>query len=386
MAITVSKLYNNSRALYQMTLLAGSSGLDNLVEWVHIVEDHEVTGFLHGHELIFTAGYMCRDAAWLLDFTKNLYDKKASALIVNIGPYIKLVPREVMDFCNEVQMPLFTIPWKTRMVDMTRDFCARIVHYQNLEESISTTVKNIIFKVGEPETQIQHMERHGFTRENHFCLINVSVHNIRQEHESVYMEKLKLDLERVARTRQSLFLSFTYQGHLIVVLSGMEMEQIRTFVEELFQLVERERAGFQIHVGVSSLMQDFMNQDVNFEKAAAANRMAVKKNRPAVFYDELDVYKILLAVRDKKVLYEFYYHILGKLEQYDAENGTDLVGFLQVYLDLNGSPQLVAEQQFIHRNTVNNQIKKIEKITGINLLELDERVKCRLCFWIRDIL
>ena len=68
------------------------------------------------------------------------------------------------------------------------------------------------------------------------------------------------------------------------------------------------------------------------------------------------------------------------------ENGTDLMGFLQTYLENNGSPQLVSEQQFIHRNTVNNQIKKIEKITGYNLLNLEEKVRCSVGFLIKDIL
>ena len=38
MAITVGKLFGNATILYQMKLLAGRKGLNNLVEWVHIIE------------------------------------------------------------------------------------------------------------------------------------------------------------------------------------------------------------------------------------------------------------------------------------------------------------------------------------------------------------
>ncbi|MEA4816331.1 MAG: PucR family transcriptional regulator ligand-binding domain-containing protein [Lachnospiraceae bacterium] len=386
MPITVSKLYSNSRALYQMKILAGDSGLNNFVDWVHIVEDLEVSTFLHGHELIFTAGYMCKGKEWLLEFTKQLYEMKASAFIINIGPYIKSVPNEVIDFCNEVSLPLFTIPWKTRMVDMTRDFCGRIVYNQNMELTISTTIKDIIFKMGDLESQIQHMERHGFTRENYFCIVDISLDSFKGEHESVSMEKLKLYVEKIARTRQNLFISFTYQSNLVVVLSEMEMDNVHKFVDELMNLVRIEKPGFNIHVGVSSIMQDFVNQDINLEKAIDANKMAKRKNVLVNYYDDLDIYKVLFAVKDKKVLNEFYQSMLGKLEQYDMENGTDLIGFLESYLENNGSPQLVAEQHFVHRNTVNNQIKKIEKITGYNLLNLDEKLKCKVCFLIKDIL
>jgi DNA-binding PucR family transcriptional regulator len=95
---------------------------------------------------------------------------------------------------------------------------------------------------------------------------------------------------------------------------------------------------------------------------------------------------VLLAVKDKKILEEFYVDVFGKLEQYDTENGTDLMGFLHTYLDNNASPQLVAEQQYVHRNTVNNQLKKIEKITGFNLLNLEEKVRCSIGYLIHDLL
>jgi len=57
-----------------------------------------------------------------------------------------------------------------------------------------------------------------------------------------------------------------------------------------------------------------------------------------------------------------------------------------MYLKNNGSVQLVAEKQYIHRNTVNNQLKKIEKITNYNPLDLHEKVKFILSFYIRDIM
>ena len=82
----------------------------------------------------------------------------------------------------------------------------------------------------------------------------------------------------------------------------------------------------------------------------------------------------------------YYKDVLGKLVEYDKENRTDLVGFLKVYLENNGSQQAVAEKQYIHRNTVNNQIKKIEKITGFNPLEIEEKMKFVLGFYIKDII
>lgn len=159
MALPMEKLYKNCIARYRMRLIAGNEGMNNLVKWVHIVEDEEVPAFLHGGELVFTAGIRSKIAKdWLRTFAENLYQAGASVFVVNIGPYIQEVPEDVIAYCNEVSMPLFTIPWETHMVDMTREFCQRIIHSETIEDSISTTIKNILFQIGDLETQILQME------------------------------------------------------------------------------------------------------------------------------------------------------------------------------------------------------------------------------------
>lgn len=114
--------------------------------------------------------------------------------------------------------------------------------------------------------------------------------------------------------------------------------------------------------------------------------MAVRKNESVIFYDNLGIYKLLLNIKDKNVLYKFYEKTLGKPESYDHENGTDYGKFLKAYLDNNGSQQAVSQKLFIHRNTVTNQLKKIEKIIGIDEMDLKEKLKFLLAFYIKDIM
>ncbi len=71
MAITVGKLFGNGAITYNMKLLAGMKGLNNLVEWVHIIENDEVSQFLHGHEVVLTSGILNDNKGWLLDYAKK---------------------------------------------------------------------------------------------------------------------------------------------------------------------------------------------------------------------------------------------------------------------------------------------------------------------------
>jgi len=384
MSITVGKLFGNGTVLYQMKLLAGQKGLNNLVEWVHIIENDEVSQFLHGKEVVFTSGMLNNNDGWLLEYAKKLYSVGISAFVVNIGPYTKSIPENVVAYCNSVDMPLYTIPWETKMVDVTRDICYRIMQKEQVEISIASTIKNIIFKTGDLETLTLQMERYGYLRDSHFCFIVMSIDNEKEENQELNINKIKMYAERIARSIHELYISFSYNESLILGLVNYSDYNINNFVNTFFKSWN-ESLG-KVHMGISENKVGIEKQAENFNNGFTAMKMAKKQCKEVIFYDKLDIYKILLNTKDNDILKEYYNDTLGKLEKYDKENNTNLMDFLYIYLKNNGSVQLVAEKQYIHRNTVNNQLKKIEKITSYNPLNLEEKVKLILGFYIRDVM
>jgi PucR family transcriptional regulator, proline-responsive transcriptional activator len=386
MAIMVKKLYKNGTFLYKMNLVAGRNGLTNLVQWVHIIEDCDVSAFLHGQELVFTAGIMNQEKDWLLNFARRLYEAGVSAFVVNIGPHTKEITKEVIDFCDEVNLPLFTIPWQTRMVDMTRDFCLRIMNSDHVESSMATTIKNIIFRIGDLETQILQMERYGYQRDGYFSFVSIYAVGKNGVYSQEYMDVLANYAEKTARSIQELYISFTYKECLILVLVDYSDDDIKHFVREFLRVVRPEKSENILSMGVSSNQQGIYNQDRNFEKALSALDIAKRKNEICSFYDKLDLYRVLYAVGDKSILRSFYYDTIGKIETYDNNNGTELLKLLRTYFENNASLQLVSEKLYIHRNTVTNQLKKIESVTGYNPLELDDRVQLYMGLYMKDMI
>lgn len=384
MSITVGKLFGNGAVLYQMKLLAGRKGLNNLVEWVHIIENDEVSDFLHGKEVVFTSGILNNSEGWLLEYAKKLYSVGTSAFVVNLGPFTKSISEDVIEYCNEVNMPLYTIPWETRMVDVTRDICHRIMQSEQVEISIATTIKNIIFKTGDLETLILQMERYGYLRDSHFCFIVMSFENEKNKQEEFNMNKIKMYAERIARSIHELYISFSYNECLVLALVNYGNYDVQNFVNTFFK--NWNESSMKVHMGISENKSGIKIQAENFNNAYTAMTIARKKNKEVIFYDKLDIYKLLLNAKDKELLKEYYDDILGKLEKHDKENNTELMEFLNMYLKNNGSQSLMAERQYIHRNTVNNQLKKIEKITGYNPLNLEEKLRFYLGFFIKDIM
>lgn len=386
MAITVGKLFGNATILYQMKLLAGRKGLNNLVEWVHIIENDEVSKFLHGNEVVFTSGILNNCEEWLLEYAQKLYKSGTSAFVVNLGPYTKSISKEVIDFCNEVNMPLYSMPWETRMVDVTRDICYRIMQKEQVEISLATTIKNIIFKIGDLQTQILQMERYGYQRDSNFCFIAMSFDfEIKKSNEFI-TSRIKKCSERIARSIHELYICFSYNEYWVLVLVNYSNHDIDNFLNTFLKSEQSYQKEYKIHIGISNNQNGIEFQADNFNKALMALEMAKKKDNEVVFYDKLDIYKVLLNTKEKNVLREYYNTTLGILEKYDKENNTNLMEFLYMYLENNGSQSRVAEKQYIHRNTVNNQVKKIEKIIGCNLTNLNDKLRLYLGYYIKDII
>jgi len=56
--------------------------------------------------------------------------------------------------------------------------------------------------------------------------------------------------------------------------------------------------------------------------------------------------------------------VLGPLIEYDRENGSELVKTLQAYLECDRSPSRSGELLFIHTQTVNYRMARIQELTG----------------------
>lgn len=386
MSVTVKKLYQNGSFLYHMEQIGGKSGMMNLVKWVHIIEDEDVSKFLHGNELVFTAGILNHTEDWLLEFAKKLFAAGASAFVVNIGPYTERVPKEVVAFCNQVGLPLFTIPWETRMVDMTRDFCQRIINSEQTEGTIASSIKSIIFKTGDADTHLLQLERYGYQRESRFCFISLELSEGQDAEGTMNRQDFIYQAEQEARKLHELFLSFSYKEYLIFVLTDYMAEEIELFLENFLARMKKKNQKGVFAIGIGQNKTGIYDLDKNFKSAIAAMEMAGKRKEVCCYYDTLNLHKLLYAIEDKSVIRQHYRDTILRLEQYDRENETQLTALLKSYLFHNGSLLEVAQIHYLHRNTVTNQLKKVEKILGLNPFELEDKVALIMAFYMKEML
>ena len=106
MGFTVEDMLIIAGDKYKMKLRAGRNGWANSISWLLMVEDTTIIQNFKGKELAVTLGTGMDSETQLLELASLLDEHHAAGWIINSGFYIKTIPQNLIDFCNEHDLPL----------------------------------------------------------------------------------------------------------------------------------------------------------------------------------------------------------------------------------------------------------------------------------------
>lgn len=385
MAITMAKLCEDARAKYEMELIAGKGGAENTVRWVHMVEDREVPDFLHGGELIFTTGIgHIESDDRMLEFTRNLHAHGAAGVVFNIGPYIKRIPPEIINYADQNDFPVFTLPWKVHIIDITYDFCGRIIENEKAEMSLMQAFKNLIFSPEKEDEYLPAIQKNGFAAASHYRVFALTFFSGNGKKATApVVAKNKTLLWRIFARSDSPVAMFEYASSLIVIKQNSPpkcVERITAALERAFQ-----KSSITYKIGISDEGSGYLSVPYLYRQANAALVTAKYQDLVTKSYCDIGLNRLILAVEDKDLLSRYANDVLKPIADYDEKNGTDCLELLKLYVENDSSVIAVAEMSGVHRNTVNNRIKLIRELLGCELTE-KRKAELILAFQIKDIL
>lgn len=198
--------------------------------------------------------------------------------------------------------------------------------------------------------------------------------------------KLESAFERTIYSYKKHWGGFKVDNMMFYVLNDFSDDEIESIAEKIQSEKERYISVNKLYVAVSKTNNKLKSLPKTYQIVLRMLRLAVRTDMTPMFYDRLEVKKLILAFDDISLLESIYNENLKKLEVYDRDNGTDYMSFLRLYLKYDGSVQRVAQETFVHRNTINYQLAKIKKILGNSLKTFEERFKIILAFEVRDVL
>lgn len=130
-------------------ILAGESGLDAPVRWVHIAAGSGVASLLTGGELILTTGAgWPREEKPLLDEVTDLLQANIAGLCLELGARFSSVPQVLVELCESRSVALIALTEETRFVQITEQVHRAILDEQAEALRARDEVQTMLTKLG----------------------------------------------------------------------------------------------------------------------------------------------------------------------------------------------------------------------------------------------
>lgn len=385
MAATLEKIYEVALHHYHMKLVAGREGLSNLVDWVHVVEEMDYVHFLKGRELIVTTGIKEPDDAQLLEFTQRVYATGASGLVFNVGRYIRSVPKEVQEFGENNDFPVFVLPWEVHLVDFNRELCNLIYRSEQEQDDLESAIRKAVFSPEKKEEYLPVLAREGIHGDTGLTMVQCYVPASGKTDITSFYYRFLRQCQQILTKRNLTHVVFHHDRYLTLVMAEYRKEIVDQVLDAMKRCALNSAEGTEMYLAVSEGETLIGNLREKYQTLSYLCRWAADKKQTLCRESEIGVTKLLLAVPDRRKLWEYETQTLGELERIDQETGSECLKILKIYLEENGNIQEVAAKCFLHRNTVAYHLKKISEITGKNLGETRNRTQWELAYLIRNL-
>ena len=372
MGFTIEDMLTLTGDRYQLSMIAGHEGWANSISWVLMVEDYTILRNFVGKELAVTTGMGFDSEEKLIPLVRMLSEHHAAGLIVNTGFYVNEISQPVVDLCDELGLPLLVVPWEIYITDMIKDLSVRIFLQGMTDEQISAAfIKSIRSSDSVPAAREELLQYYDVDGDFQIILMTIpgldTMDTVDRKRIGYRME---LFLENISHNCSF----FYYDGSFVLVCNNLPANVTTDVIRDFRHRLEVRMPEIKCFIGIGSRMKDLGNLSIAYKRARAALEMAVYTGRDCIRFDEMGVYRLLYLVPDEALLREMSSDLLRPLLLYDQKNDGQLLETLEKYLYFQGSYMAMAEDMFIHRNTLMYRMNKIRKLLGTDLSTAEDMV------------
>jgi purine catabolism regulator len=195
-------------------------------------------------------------------------------------------------------------------------------------------------------------------------------------------ERLHWTVDEFMARRDVLCISASRSDSVVVLVQPgkVDTKEIIRLAGELQAVIAEMLPEISVSVGIGRPHRKLIDLRQSYYEASYAIKIRKLKGEPRVIasFDDLGSYGLLLGLQDTLSLEVFYDSVLGKLQDYDEQNSSDLVKSLACFLEANGHWGDAAEKLYVHRHTLRYRMKRVEEITGRDLDQSQDRME----FWL----
>ncbi|MCP8615265.1 PucR family transcriptional regulator [Salirhabdus salicampi] len=227
--------------------------------------------------------------------------------------------------------------------------------------------------------------------DEHFWIDNKNENFFIERYEQKIEKAIELNLDQLGHKKRFV----TSQGNMFTIILPLRekndssyFREVKDTFDNLLSRLLQEFSNINFTIGISDPYYDLDEIKKSYLEAKQTTDLAKEflGSNTVSLYKDLGVLKILALIENKNELYRYCNETLGELISNDKSNKDNLCNTLEVYLEKNGNVTEAAKELYVHPNTLNYRIKKINKVLSIDLSQASIRLSLYLALLIKKVL
>ena len=366
-------------------LVAGEEGLDRMVSWTYLCQTKPYKDHMNqGNFALIVVDDVRFDLAAAYTAMTELYDLGISACAVSIEYDREPLSQKFLDFANENKLPLFYVRWEgASFVDIDQSIGSLLLESEMQGKRTGDYLYNLLFGYdinGKYVEKISGQFGLDFSTPHRAGIIVVDRKygiNLEQDEHIYEYYANTLNSQVLSMSEKPLFMRFL--NKFVLLFKATKDKKTEHELEQILREID-EREPFQGVIRSTCILGGSYSDPGDYAKSYQEAKSLIPKkdilpnpkNKKVLSASAMGIYKFMFNSGNQTEIMNYCEERLRKLEEYDHANGTflqeTLVSFYMNGFHINKTAQAL----FIHRNSLQYRLNKIEDLLG---MELDDYVE-----------
>lgn len=380
-------------------IVSGKNGLDRMVTWVYLVQTRPYKEHMNqGNFALIVVDYVRFDFEEVARTMEELYELGISGLGISVVGDREKIPDSIVCRADELQLPLFYIRWEgASFVDIAQSIGTLILETNVQNKRTGDYLYNLLFGYDINDKYIEKISGQfglDFSKPYRVGIIAVDrKYGINLEQDEHIYEYYANSLNREVMNLNGRPMFMRFLNKFVLLFEAFEDKCIERELENMLQELDARPQFKGIITSTCILGRPYKNPKDFGQSYQEAKSLIPKKNllpnpngKKVLSASAMGIYKYLFNSDNQNEILEYCNDKLSKLEEYDHANGTFLIETILEYYMNGFSVGKTAEALFIHRNSLQYRLNKIEELLGMEMTDYVEYLDLVNCILVKRLM
>lgn len=376
--ITCREIYN--LRMDGVELLTKEAGLERVVSWTYLVQTKPYRDHMNpGNFALIVVDYLRFDMDEAYNAMIELNELGISGLAVSVVDDKEEIPQKMVEKAAQLELSLFYVRWEgATFVDIAQSIGELILETNVNNKRTGDYLYNLLFGYEVNDKYIEKISaQFGLTFDRPYRVGVIVIDrkygiNLEQDEHTYCYYVDCLNREVIHMKKRPMYMRFL--NKFVLLFEATENKETEHQIERILKELD-SRAPFAGFINSTCILGAAYTRPADFGKSyqEAKNLIPKKELLPnptgkkVLSASSMGIYKYLFNSGNQQEIMNYCNDKLKKLEMYDNENGSFLIDTLVNYYMCGFNIGKTAQMMFVHRNSLQYRLKKIEEILGISL-------------------